>query len=482
MILRYHRQLQARTWEKIQRRFQVRRRVARLAFCLFGAVVVPLQVVATEIDFTRYLFQHVKSPGDPAVHEASFFGVAGSARLIVNSKGGEVDATVRLNGTEVVGASSDKGTGRLEVPVSLVENNSIAVRLDGFSGSSVSIRVKQVADVELHVQSLVHFNTNVSNFSAAREFYGKLGFKTLTGFPDTNTQGMARAIGIEKPTSYDGSEGEEAGGYLLHGELIGVGGFEGGLIDLIEFTIPRNEEAPYAQLNHLGMARAAMLTTNIAADYEYMKEAGISFISAPTSRSDGTTFAVFTDLDGTYYELIEIHGEDEETETTHIVGLGQINVNVSDFERSRAWYQMLGYEVSDKLAPSDSVAVAEAMGFAEAFEIDGAIVTHPEDGSMLELVQWIKPHNPERAYSVPVNHLGIHRMALSTSDIAADVATLKAQGVEFISEITPCCSGPDSPGSIVAFYDPDGTVVELVEQPFMDELFSVLKWVRATFF
>ena len=33
-----------------------------------------------------------------------------------------------------------------------------------------------------------------------------------------------------------------------------------------------------------------------------------------------------------------------------------------------------------------------------------------------------------------------------------------------------------------AFYDPDGTVVELVEQPFMDELFSVLKWVRSTFF
>jgi len=54
--------------------------------------------------------------------------------------------------------------------------------------------------------------------------------------------------------------------------------------------------------------------------------------------------------------------------------------------------------------------------------------------------------------------------------------------VEFISEITPCCSGPDSSGSIVAFYDPDGTVVELVEQPFMDELFAVLKWVRSTFF
>ncbi len=465
-------------------RFQ--RLVACLALCLVGAAVGPYQAAAMDIDLTRYLFQLHANAEESRLHEASFFGVPGSARLIVDSTGGEVEARVQLNGVEILGAdgsaSSAIGEGPLEVSVSLVEDNTIAVRLGGSSGGSFSIRVKQLADVELNVRSLVHFNTNVSDFPAARAFYGKLGFKTLTGFPDTNTLGMARAIGIETPTSYDGSKGEEAGGYLLHGELIGVGGFEGGLIDLIEFTIPRNEEAPYARLNHLGMARAAMLTTNIAADYQYMKDEGVEFLSAPTARSDGTMFAVFTDPDGTHYELIEVEGEDEETETTHIVGLGQINVNVSDFERSRAWYQMLGYEVTSYLAASDSIEVARGMGFDEAYEIEGAIVTHPEDGSMLELVQWVTPYDPERAYPVPVNHLGIHRIALSTADIEADVAALKAQGVEFISEITPCCSGPDSSGSIVAFYDPDGTVVELVEQPFMDELFTVLKWVRSTFF
>ena len=75
----------------------------------------------------------------------------------------------------------------------------------------------------------------------------------------------------------------------------------------------------------------------------------------------------------------------------------------------------------------------------------------------------------------------MHRMAFSTSDIAADVAALKAQGVEFVSEVTPCCSGPDSWGSIVAFYDPDGTIVELVEQPGMSQLLSLLNWFRKTF-
>lgn len=467
--------------EMCHRRLPARLRVGRLVACLVLAATVPLQVNAAEIDLTRYLSHHVGSAtqGQPGVKEGSFFAVPGSARLIVTGLDGEAGATIQLNGEEVVGPHSVPGTGRLELPIAVLEDNSVV--LSGLQDGRVTVRVKQTADIELHVQSRVHFNTNVSDFSAAREFYGKLGFETLSGFPDTNTLEMARAIGIETPTSYDGSKGEAAGGYLLHGELVGLG-FLGGLIDLIEFTIPRNEEPPYARLNHLGMARAAMHTTNIEADYLYMKEAGVEFISAPTSRSDGTTFAIFTDPDGTHYELIEIEGEDEETETTHIVSLGPVNINVSDFERSRAWYQMLGYADPHKLAATDSIEVANAMGLAEAFEIDGAIVTHEVDGSTLELVQWIKPFDPERAYDVPVNHLGIHRMAFATSDIVGDVAALRAQGVEFISEITPCCSGPDSSGTIVAFYDPDGTVIELVGQPFfMTQLFSVLMWLRDLF-
>ena len=96
----------------------------------------------------------------------------------------------------------------------------------------------------------------------------------------------------------------------------------------------------------------------------------------------------------------------------------------------------------------------------------------------MELVQWLSPYNPERAYPIPVNHLGIHRTALATTDIEADVATLKAQGVEFVSPITPCCSGPNASGSIVAFYDPDGTIVELVEQSLVSWLMPALLKLR----
>ncbi len=459
-----------------------------LNFFLILTAIAPLHASAAAIDFTRHLSQYSNGTGKPVINQDSFFGVPGSARLIVTSSSKAVSATIQLNGTKVVGADSFSDAGQFEVPVTLVENNTISVTLNGAPGSSVSFRVKQVADVELHFKSRLHFNTNVSNFVAAREFYGKLGFGTFMGFPDTNTQEMAQAMGIKTPTSYDGSKGETAGGYLLHGELLGLNVFKlgaaalkGGLIDLIEFIIPRNEEPPYAQLNHLGIARTAMHTTNIAADYKYMKNAGVEFISAPTSRSDGTVFAIFSDLDGTHYELIEIEGEDIETENTYIVSLAQVNINVSDFERSRAWYQMLGYNVSRKLAPTDSMEVANAMGFKEKFETNGAILTHQADDSAIELVQWITPYNPERAYDIPANHLGINRIAFATSDIAADVATLKSQGVKFLSDITPAPS-PESSGSIVAFYDPDGAIIELAEMPLTAQLSMMLKWLLSKVF
>jgi catechol 2,3-dioxygenase-like lactoylglutathione lyase family enzyme len=60
-------------------------------------------------------------------------------------------------------------------------------------------------------------------------------------------------------------------------------------------------------------------------------------------------------------------------------------------------------------------------------------------------------------------HLGIARIALLTSDLAADVQVLKSQGVEFISEPV-LLETPQAPATrFVCFKDPDGTVLEFVE-------------------
>ncbi len=464
-----------------------------LSFFVFLSAIVPLPANAEVIDFTRFLSPYHPAKNNitdtSAINQNRFFGVPGSARLIVTASGDVGSMKVQLNGSDVVGAGNTSTAGQFEVPVTLVKDNVVSVAVNGAPDSSVTIRVKQKADIKLHFKSRLHFNTNVRSFEAASEFYDKIGLGTLMGFPDTNTQAMAKAIGIKTPTAYDGSQGGEAGGYYLHGELIspsimtwGGDALKGGLIDLIEFIIPKKDEPPYAQLNHLGIVKAAMYTANIAADYEYMKSIGVRFISAPVTRSDGSTFAIFSDLDGTFYELVQTDHEDEETDNTHIYRLGHVTINASDFERSRAWYQMLGYKVTKKLASTDSIEVANAMGFGEKYEIDGAILTSEIDGSMVELVQWITPYNPEPPYDIPANHLGIARIAFETSDIEADVAALKAQGVEFLSEITPCCQGPDSSGSIVAFLDPDGAIIELAENGIIPKLSMMWWWIKKQIF
>ena len=154
---------------------------------------------------------------------------------------------------------------------------------------------------------------------------------------------------------------------------------------------------------------------------------------------------------------------------------------MSDLERSLAWYQMLGHRADAPVTNVSNANVARALGFSEPVQRASASLLLPEDGSGIELVQWLRPFDPRPPYPVPVNHLGIHRTAFATSDIEADVAMLKAQGVEFVSPITPCCSGPDSSGRIVAFYDPDGTIVELVEQPVMNWVLPTLLWLRDVF-
>ena len=436
---------------------------------------VPLPATEKSISFTRYLFTGANNSSKsdwefPATYGKASLDLKNTCTASQKNAEKRSALSIKLNGEVFTEANQPQ-------PIILQTSNTLQLPTAQEDRQCLLIRVTQTADIKMHVLSRVHFNTNVSNFTQARKFYGDLGFETLSGFPDTNTQAMARAIGIKTPTTYDGSRGDFAGGYLLHGELVGPRGFSGGVIDLIEFTVPRSESPPYQQQNHLGMTRGVMHTSNLDADVAYFRSQNISLGEGPATRADGSRFILFSDLDGTRYELREDSDQpgsrDRPNAKTYISSLGAVAINVSDYARSRAWYQMLGYEESRKFPTTESAEVARAMGFDKPWEIVGGEVTQVQDGSTLELVEWRSPRDWSPPYPLPVNHLGMHRMAFSTSDIKADVETLREQGVRFVSPITPCCSGDDSWGAIIAFFDPDGTVLELVEQPVMTPLLTL---------
>ncbi|MGI9327908.1 MAG: VOC family protein, partial [Pseudomonadales bacterium] len=215
----------------------------------------------------------------------------------------------------------------------------------------------------------------------------------------------------------------------------------------------------------LGMAYAALLTTNLASDVAYLKTQGVEFLSEPYG-IPGDQFVFFRDPDGVLYKLMETappHGDP--AAKTHITAMPYIGINVSDLEKSLELYRKFGYtQVKPLHQTTGSLEEAKAYGLDQTFEIKGAdIALARGDQHVLRLVQWLSPYDPEPAYPPPINHIGINRIALVVPDLMRAVDILKRQGVPFLSEIAPCCSGTgEDETAIVHAIDPDGVFLELV--------------------
>jgi catechol 2,3-dioxygenase-like lactoylglutathione lyase family enzyme len=213
------------------------------------------------------------------------------------------------------------------------------------------------------------------------------------------------------------------------------------------------------------MAYAALLTTNLASDVAFLKSKGVEFLSEPYGIA-GDQFVFFRDPDGVLYKLVETappHGDPNAN--MHLVAMPYIGINVSNLDRSLAFYRALGYsDVKPLQQHTGSIEEARAYGLDEPFRVKGAdIALGRGDRHVLRLVQWIKPYNADPAYKAPINHIGINRIALMVPDLDRAVRVLKSQGVEFLSDVAPCCSGTGKDETaIVHAIDPDGVFLELV--------------------
>ncbi|MEQ8861571.1 MAG: hypothetical protein RIC56_23245 [Pseudomonadales bacterium] len=311
-------------------------------------------------------------------------------------------------------------------------------------------------DDDIGIAARFHFATHTVDFDRARDFYRKLGYtQGMGGFPLTNTHQMARALGMFDLCQYE----------LAKGEVISLpSSVNGANIDLLQFRTPFNDDRPYRLPNHLGMAYAALLTTDLSSDVAYLETLGVEFLSAPYG-IPGNRFVFFRDPDGVLYKLMETappHGDPDAD--MHLIAMPYIGVNVSDFETSLAFYRSLGYTETRPLPETGTLEEARAYGLDVPLRIRGAdIAIARGDRHVLRLVQWLAPFDPEPAYPPPINHIGINRIALIVPDLDRAVAILKARGMTFLSEVAPCCSGTgEDESGIVHLLDPDGIFLELV--------------------
>jgi catechol 2,3-dioxygenase-like lactoylglutathione lyase family enzyme len=315
------------------------------------------------------------------------------------------------------------------------------------------------APAQVEVLARIHFNTQTRDFDLTRAFYRQLGYtQGVGGFPKTNTTLMARSLGMYDLCTYE----------LEDIEVMSIPNSVGSTsIDLIQFVVPYNDDPPYSKPNHLGMAYAAMRSTDFLNDYAYLRHQGVDFLSEPVG-SPGQRFVFMRDPDGVYLKLLEGVGSTEmnndERPTVNINAMPYIGVNVSDFDASLNFYRNLGYTEIEMLPENGSLVEGQAYGLDQAFEIRGADISlSGGDGNTIRLVQWIEPFDPSPPYPAPISHIGIHRIALAVANLDNAVAALENEGFEFLSAIAPCCSGTgeDEIGIINAI-DPDGIFVELV--------------------
>ncbi|HJL60462.1 MAG TPA: VOC family protein [Pseudomonadales bacterium] len=148
----------------------------------------------------------------------------------------------------------------------------------------------------MNIVGMVHVNINCTNYQRSKAFYELLGFREFWQVPETNTKEVAAAVGMPP--------------YRLEGALLILENASNPLvIDLLEWKDPKDSDPPYPHLYHTGLARLAMLTTDLQADYDFLKEAGVEIMSEPATVSvdgeHGSRFFCFKDPDGTFLELVE---------------------------------------------------------------------------------------------------------------------------------------------------------------------------------
>jgi glyoxylase I family protein len=147
------------------------------------------------------------------------------------------------------------------------------------------------------IKSLFHVNVNCSNFERSLNFYKMLGFKVALDIPGVGNGNSDTGRGLGLPDS-----SARAAIMTLSDDPHAT------RLDLIEWNKPRDEEKPYARLNHLGIARIALFTKGLREEYLRLKVDGVEFISEPVVIKTGAgeaLFACFYDPDRTILELIE---------------------------------------------------------------------------------------------------------------------------------------------------------------------------------
>ncbi len=401
-----------------------------------------------EANLTRFGPQRIKREQDkPTTFSTTFNAMDGPAKLVLNNEGIN-NASIQVNGNSVVQEKDLATNGEITASLSLKKKNSIEVSIPQGAAGALGIRVTQVTKADLGVLRQGYFGLNTTDIERQRALYDTMGFigEIYPAGPETSTT-FAQALGFPDD-------------YLIHVSLHSLENPPTPpFVDTVQFRGDSyREEPPYANLNHIGMTYATYSTTDLDGDYAFLQSKGVDFLSAPATAPNGERFVFLKDQDGIFLKLIQVDNGDKPTPGCNLVRLANTNMNVTDLERSREFYRLIGFSESAPGAQAGSGEFAAAHGFDEPIEFDGEDITligENDERATLQLRRWHSPYDDAPAYAPPVNHLGIDRINFYVKDLTATVKTLTELGFERLGPI-----GGSKEIGIVFFFDPDGIKVQ----------------------
>ena len=150
--------------------------------------------------------------------------------------------------------------------------------------------------------------------------------------------------------------------------------------------------------------------------------------------------------------------------------ISHIHLNCSDFKRSVAFYELLGFQVDriirgnfDERVDHKDMDTVPLVQQAEGknYCVGLGLGDDPRATTRLELMQWTEP-SKTLVTVAPKDRLGIVRVAFTVKDLNCILERLTANGVAVENTETFDVS-PDLESLFAHLYDPDGNWLTLME-------------------
>jgi glyoxylase I family protein len=156
----------------------------------------------------------------------------------------------------------------------------------------------------------------------------------------------------------------------------------------------------------------------------------------------------------------------EEPDDGRVLGIYHLNINVTNLERSRAFYELFGFRVVEAFHEKDNPALDCGLGLDPGTNCENRalfmMVGANRYATVIDLAEWVTPKGTSGEVPAPYR-MGIPRFCLRVKKLDSIVVRLKAQGVAFLSEEPQTLDTLSRKPRFICCRDPDGVIVEMVE-------------------